>query len=68
MRIPDMVRDGALLLGAEGEAWLAGLPAPAAELVERVSTGVLNVRDGFEGAADFLTVADAWALAEPPPL
>ena len=32
MRIPDMVRAGALLLGAEGEAWLAGLPDLAAEL------------------------------------
>ncbi len=28
MRIPDMVRAGALLLGAEGEAWLAALPDP----------------------------------------
>jgi streptomycin 6-kinase len=46
---------------APGPIWRWGL-------VERVSTGLLNVRDGFDGAADFLTVADAWALAEPPPL
>jgi hypothetical protein len=32
MRIPDMVRAGAPLLGAEGEAWLAGLPDLAAQL------------------------------------
>jgi streptomycin 6-kinase len=37
-------------------------------LVERVSTGLLNVKAGFEGANDFLAVADVWALAEPPRL
>jgi streptomycin 6-kinase len=46
---------------APGPIWRWGL-------VERVSTGLLNVKAGFEGANDFLAVADAWALAEPPRL
>jgi streptomycin 6-kinase len=54
-------RLGALAGVAPGPIWRWGL-------VERVSTGLLNIKAGFEGAEDFLTVADAWALADSPPL
>lgn len=46
---------------APGPIWRWGL-------VERVSTGLLNIKAGFDRAQDFLTVADAWAKVEPPPL
>ncbi len=46
---------------APGPIWRWGL-------VERLSTGLLNLKVGFDGSDDFLAVADAWALAEPPPV
>ncbi len=51
MRIPDAVRARALLQGAAGEAWLAGLPGQAAELARAWTLELGDVLAGAGGSS-----------------
>jgi len=68
----DLLAGDPVVLGLRRCQRLADLtsvnPGPIWEwgFVERVSTGLLNLRVGLDGAREMLAVADAWAKQSPP--